>query len=214
MESTFLPSKGNIASLQKEFPQLAKGHCFDLAEKDKAIEISNYSEDMVYLQGCGAILSTVNDLQKCNESLHVSKKVISDGLLAMMTTPHHEIVDGLYYGYGLIIQNNVIWHNAMIVGYRAELYYYPNLKVTSVSLNNLTFSFSGLKEGLKKAQEEEDSEQSINEYLIQHLPVLFDNNYYKESIALQQFLEGQCNLSDAPEPITDQELNTTELESS
>ncbi|MCH9617279.1 MAG: Penicillin-binding protein 4* [Chlamydiia bacterium] len=192
MKSTFLPSKGNIATLEKEFPNLAKGHFYDLAEKDKAIYVSSYSEDMVYLQGCGALISTVADLYKWNQNLHVNKTVLSDGLLCMMTTPYQQIADGAHYGYGLVILNNAIWHNGMIAGYSAELYYYPQLNVTSVSLNNTTFPFDQISAIFKEAQENTDSNEAMHEYLLKHYPLFFANDYYKECSDIQLFLQEKC----------------------
>ncbi|MDP4219713.1 MAG: serine hydrolase [Bacteroidota bacterium] len=93
---------------------------------------SHYSMEGPF--SAGAIVSTVEDLNKWNTAL-LSNKIISAASIKLMTTPNLNT-----YGYGLLIDTFMnhyqIWHNGQLRGFISYLGSFPQDSVTIVVLSN------------------------------------------------------------------------------
>jgi CubicO group peptidase (beta-lactamase class C family) len=106
--------------------------------------------DMSWAGGAGAIYSTVGDLFRWTEALE-GGRVLAPDSLKQMTTPNPlpAGVDGLNYGFGLVISDiqrlPAIWHNGGLQGWSSNLVWFPQQKVTLVALANAMPSAHGLE---------------------------------------------------------------------
>lgn len=97
--------------------------------------------DMSWAGGAGAIYSTVGDLYRWNEALY-GGRVLSDASLKAATTPVElpPNVDGMNYGYGLMMLNvkrlPAVGHGGGLNGWSSYLVRLPEQKCTVVVLAN------------------------------------------------------------------------------
>ena len=97
--------------------------------------------DMSWAGGAGAIYSTVGDLYRWNEALF-GGRVLSDASLKAATTPVElpPNVDGMNYGYGLMMLNvkrlPAVGHGGGLNGWSTYLVRLPEQKCTVVVLAN------------------------------------------------------------------------------
>ena len=92
--------------------------------------------DMSVPYGAGALYSTTEDLLRWEQALF-GGRVLSEASLKKMTTPARN-----NYAFGLFVRKqsgirNLIEHGGSISGFKCELAYYPDSKVTVVALSNL-----------------------------------------------------------------------------
>jgi CubicO group peptidase (beta-lactamase class C family) len=97
--------------------------------------------DMSWAGGAGAMFSTVGDLHRWNEALFGGKVLKPESFKAMITPVKlAEGVDGMNYGYGLMISESrrlpVIGHGGGLNGWSSELIRLPEQKCTVVALAN------------------------------------------------------------------------------
>jgi CubicO group peptidase (beta-lactamase class C family) len=91
--------------------------------------------DMSWAGGAGALYSTVGDLFRWNEAFH-GGRVISEAGVKLATTPVKlpEGVDGLNYGYGLVMSEfkrlPVISHGGGLNGWSSDLLWLPEQHCT------------------------------------------------------------------------------------
>lgn len=92
--------------------------------------------DMTIPYAAGALYSTAEDLLRWEQALF-GGKILSEASLKKMTTPARDD-----YAFGLVVRKqfgsrNLIEHGGSINGFRCQLFYYPDSKVTVVALSNL-----------------------------------------------------------------------------
>ena len=83
----------------------------------------------------------MGDLFRWTEALHAGHVIDADSLKAMMTpNPLPPGVDGLNYGFGLVVSDveglPAIWHNGGLNGWSSNLIWLPQQHVTLVALAN------------------------------------------------------------------------------
>lgn len=105
--------------------------------------------DMSWAGGAGAIYSTVGDLDRWTEALHGGKVLKPESLKEMTTAnPLPAGVDGLKYGFGLIITDferlPAIWHNGGLHGWSSNLVWLPEQHTVLVALSNSMPNSPGL----------------------------------------------------------------------
>jgi hypothetical protein len=96
------------------------------------------------------LYSTVGDLFRWTEALHSGRVVNEDSLKAMTTpSPLPAGVDGLNYGYGLVISEvqrlPAIWHNGGLHGWSSNVVWLPQQRVVLVALANAMPGSPGLE---------------------------------------------------------------------
>jgi CubicO group peptidase (beta-lactamase class C family) len=117
-------------------PGVAAGYSVEKGAETRALDW-----DMTWAGGAGALYSTVGDLWRWTEALHGGRVVNADSLKAMTTpNPLPPGVDGLSYGFGLVISDverlPAIWHNGGLQGWSSNLVWLPQQRVTLVALAN------------------------------------------------------------------------------
>lgn len=98
--------------------------------------------DMSWAGGAGALYSTVGDLMRWNDALHHGRVIGADSL-KLQTTPNKlpADVDGLNYGYGLVVSEfkrlPILSHGGGLNGWSSDLTYFPQQQCTVVVLANV-----------------------------------------------------------------------------
>ncbi|WP_202552204.1 serine hydrolase domain-containing protein [Ginsengibacter hankyongi] len=117
---------------------VAQGY-FDLYNNNTIVNVSNLVTGSG--NGYGGIYSNVFDLLTLENALFIQQTLLSQKSLAVMQT-YGKKDDTNYYGYGLqksYIQANGdygIGHKGRDLGYSANLFYFPNNRVTQIFLIN------------------------------------------------------------------------------
>ena len=115
---------------------MAKGYSFSEGKLAPALDW-----DMSRAGGAGALYSTVNDLFRWNEALHGGRVINPDSLkLATTAIQLPAGVDGLNYGYGLLMFRMqglpAIGHGGGLHGWSSNLLWLPHQRSTVVVLAN------------------------------------------------------------------------------
>jgi CubicO group peptidase (beta-lactamase class C family) len=162
MTDTFLATTGNTLTLKEQFPRLARGYMFNQTNVQGPYkEIEKYWPRSID-QGDGGIMSTVADLLKWNAALYHGK-LFSHEILKLMLKSYVKVQpdsvgEKPYYGYGLDIRQTeagpVYSHSGNINGSKAYLAYLPALDLSIVSLSNVTFDMSSIKDERKAVRSE------------------------------------------------------------
>ena len=135
----------------------ALGHIF-IPEKNAYVRAdsfpsSNYTIWLGNRKGPGRISSTVEDLLKWDQALY-SNKLIQPTTLAQAFTPMTLTTGKISnYGFGweLIPQDNIVWHNGDNPGYKTIIVRFLENKATLIILcNNASDAFENLTSDLKK----------------------------------------------------------------
>ena len=135
----------------------ALGHIF-IPEKNDYVRAdsfpsSNYTIWLGNRKGPGRISSTVEDLLKWDQALY-SNKLIQPTTLAQAFTPMTLTTGKISnYGFGweLIPQDNIVWHNGDNPGYKTIIVRFLENKATLIILcNNASDAFENLTSDLKK----------------------------------------------------------------
>jgi CubicO group peptidase (beta-lactamase class C family) len=117
-------------------PNMARGYSFASDKVEPAIDW-----DMSWAGGAGALYSTVGDLYRWNEALF-GGRVLSEPTLRAALTPVElpPDVDGMKYGYGLILYDvqrlPAVGHGGGLSGWASDLVRIPEQRVTVVVLSN------------------------------------------------------------------------------
>jgi CubicO group peptidase (beta-lactamase class C family) len=114
----------------------AVGYSFEKGSVKPAVDW-----DMSWAGGAGALYSTVGDLFRWTEALHAGRVVDAASFKEMTTiNPLPPGVDGLSYGFGLVISDveglPANWHNGGLHGWSSNLVRLPQQRVTLVALAN------------------------------------------------------------------------------
>jgi len=138
-------------------PNTAQGY-YDLYNNGTIVNVSNLVTGAG--NGYGGIYSNIFDLYHFIDLLLVRKTLLEPKSLAIMET-YGKPDDPNEYGYGIMKKfisrgiNAGYGHSGRDLGYTANLFYFPNKKVTHVFFINYgTDADSGLKEVFKAFQEE------------------------------------------------------------
>ena len=135
----------------------ALGHIF-IPEKNAYVRAdsfpsSNYTIWLGNRKGPGRISSTVEDLLKWDQALY-SGKLIQPTTLDQAFTPMTLTTGKISnYGFGweLIPQDNIVWHNGDNPGYKTIIVRFLENKATLIILcNNASDAFENLTSDLKK----------------------------------------------------------------
>ena len=135
----------------------AQGY-YDLYNNNKIVNVSNIIPGSG--NGYGGIFSNVFDLFTFSNALMVNKTLLTPKSFELMQT-YGKTDDENQYGYGIMkkfIQRGMnagIGHSGRDLGYTANLFYFPNKKVTHAFLINYgTDSETALREVFYQFQEE------------------------------------------------------------
>jgi len=115
---------------------MAKGYSYLQEKLEPALDW-----DMSWAGGAGALYSTVGDLFLWNEALY-GGKVLNEASLREAMTPNvlPADVDGMIYGYGLVISEvkrmPAVGHSGGLHGWTCDLLRLPEQKCTVVALTN------------------------------------------------------------------------------
>jgi len=126
---------------------MATGYSFSKGKLGAALDW-----DMSWAGGAGALYSTVGDLFRWNEALY-GGRVISEASVKLATTPYPlpAGVDGMRYGYGLVLSEfkrlPVISHGGGLNGWSSELLRLPAQTCTVAVLANAQPPVPGLSPG-------------------------------------------------------------------
>jgi len=136
---------------------VAQGY-FDLYNNHTIVNVSNLVTGSG--NGYGGIYSNLFDLYKFANALFIQQTLLKPSSLAIMQTYGKQDVTNLY-GYGLqksFLTRGIdagIGHKGRDLGYTANLFYFPNKKVTHILFINYgTDGKSNLKEVFNEFQEE------------------------------------------------------------
>jgi CubicO group peptidase (beta-lactamase class C family) len=98
--------------------------------------------DMSVVYAAGALFSTTHDLLRWGQGLF-GGRLLSPPSVEKMTTPLNE----QNYACGLIVRNDngrkVVWHNGGFKGFRTNMTYHPDDKLTVIVLGNVDGSTPG-----------------------------------------------------------------------
>lgn len=116
--------------------ECAKGYSFNDGKLEPALEW-----DMSWAGGAGALYSTVEDLFLWSEALHGGKVLRPESYQAQITPVQlPEGVDGMHYGYGLVIAElaglPTIGHGGGLNGWSSDLLCVPAQRTVAVVLTN------------------------------------------------------------------------------
>ena len=197
MTSTVFLKRGRIPELKETYPNLARGYCWDIFEKNVPLtETTNY-EEMLHPYGAGAIMSTVVDLHRWNMALYENFEVLPKIFVELMTKKHNEHEGGVFYGYGLFIESYpflCFCHSGSIIGYRGELCYYPSQHVTVALLSNASEKIDQYIEIEKDVLEQfgySEKTEEAESYVREKYPLLFEQSIRHNFAApIIEFLEG------------------------
>jgi D-alanyl-D-alanine carboxypeptidase len=141
-----------------ELPNSTAQGYFDLYNNSTLVNVSNLVTGSG--NGYGGLYSNVFDLYKFIDAVLIKKTFLKPASLAIMQT-FGKFDDPNYYGYGIqktFVDRGIdygIGHKGRDLGYTANLFYFPNKKVTHVFFINYgTDSESKLKEVFREFQEE------------------------------------------------------------
>ena len=88
----------------------------------------------------GGMVSTPGDLARWGAALF-GGEVLSDGALARMSAPTHDVPEGEWYGMGLFIEGDdveqTIGHTGGIAGYLTYMYYLTSEETVVVAMTNV-----------------------------------------------------------------------------
>lgn len=161
MTDTDLPTEGTSLTLRKTKPlsHLARGYLFDIkAPTGPYTEIKHYWPHSIDA-GDGGLISTARDLIKWSTALYKGR-VLPQDVLTLMLTPHQIMPEesNMFYCYGLILRKssmgNNYTHGGSVPGYHTYPIYIPAVDMTIVSLTNVTFDISCIKDERQAIKDE------------------------------------------------------------
>ena len=147
LTSTASPKNGKWEELKfiPKLFRLAPPMTFDLKGNQNHLYLVNRVEDISTANGAGSIISSVSDLLKWNQALHVDKKILPKELYHLFINP---ILDDYAYGIGLENTESfglVLGHTGGISSYRSFLFYIPEHEISIVVLSNVSFDFEKIE---------------------------------------------------------------------
>ncbi len=126
-------------------PRVARGFSWNQDRLEPAVDW-----DMSWAGGAGSLYSTVGDLVKWNDALF-GGRVLNAASLKLQTTPNPlpAGVDGMNYGYGLVVAElkrlPMIGHGGGLNGWSSDLIYFPEQHCTVAVLVNALPTPPGLE---------------------------------------------------------------------
>jgi CubicO group peptidase (beta-lactamase class C family) len=148
-----------IRSLQEKakIKNFAIGHVFVPERNDyiraDSFPSSNYTIWLGNRKGPGRISSTADDLLKWDQALYTNY-LLSQTTLEEAFTPmllNNGAISNYGFGWGLIPEHNIVWHNGDNPGYKTLIIRFLKTKTTLIVLcNNATDEFVNLTDQLKK----------------------------------------------------------------
>ena len=145
MYRTFMPEVGNGKTMKEsgDYPNLARGYNCGIEPNSPMIEVEKYYVN-TFLNGAGAIVSTVGDLVIWNYSLHNSKTLPKEVAELMLT--EHVLMDPenptAYYCYGVMktkySNGDVFTHDGGVTGFSTTVTYRPHDQLSFVAFTNLS----------------------------------------------------------------------------
>ena len=81
----------------------------------------NMCHDISNVRGAGGIVSTMQDLIRWNNVLHKTENLLPKALYELLIKPNLE-----GYGYGIINNGVMLWHNGRIDSYSSDMIYVPD----------------------------------------------------------------------------------------
>jgi CubicO group peptidase (beta-lactamase class C family) len=148
-----------IRSLQEkaEIKNFAIGHVFVPERNDyiraDSFPSSNYTIWLGNRKGPGRISSTADDLLKWDQALYtnylLSQTTLEEAFMPMLL--NNGAISNYGFGWDLIPEHNIVWHNGDNPGYKTLIIRFLKTKTTLIVLcNNATDEFVNLTDQLKK----------------------------------------------------------------
>jgi CubicO group peptidase (beta-lactamase class C family) len=148
-----------IRSLQEkaEIKNFAIGHVFVPERNDyiraDSFPSSNYTIWLGNRKGPGRISSTADDLLKWDQALYtnylLSQTTLEEAFMPMLL--NNGAISNYGFGWDLIPEHNIVWHNGDNPGYKTLIIRFLKTKTTLIVLcNNATDEFVNLTNQLKK----------------------------------------------------------------
>lgn len=144
LQNTFHPNK-------KRYMHLVNGY----EENDNGL-LQFTSKSLENFVAAGAFISNAEDLNKWNQLLY-SKKLVKKETLEVMkkryATRIHPVFETIEYGYGLLFkdgeQNNQIGAFGYAPGFVSALYFYPQVNMNLIILENTAYNLNDFKKTFK-----------------------------------------------------------------
>ena len=144
LKNTFHPNN-------KKYSHLVKGY----EENEKGV-LEFTSKSLENFVAAGAFISNAEDLNKWNQLLY-SQKLVKKETLELMKTRYatriHPVFETIEYGYGLLFkdgeQNNQIGAFGYASGFVSALYFYPQVNMNLIVLENTAYNLNDFKKTFK-----------------------------------------------------------------
>ena len=140
LQNTFHPNN-------KRYKHLVKGY----EENEKGV-LEFTSKSLQNFVAAGAFISNAEDLIKWNQLLY-SEKLVKKETLELMKTRYatriHPVFETIEYGYGLLFkdgeENNEIGAFGYAPGFVSALYFYPQVNMNLIILENTAYNLNDFK---------------------------------------------------------------------